>query len=353
MKDGVLMTGLFAGMIGYYKTLQGASASNKPVKYVIGKDGMYEVIENDIGTFIKKTKTIRGTKEIKEGFVTELPDVPRITYENSLYLIGNDGVYRVISRDIGKIIRKTSFINEATNIKEKVSLKLPKIPRYLFAMTVDFFREMAKKHKVEVMVEFWYDKVTKKYFLNCPKQIVSKINVEYVKDKDLILDDTKILVAEVHSHNYMPPIFSVIDDKDELETRFYGVIGSLYGNNVSSSFRMGINGHFSKIRSSDLFRTSSKKYEGGSFPKEWLSQVTFSEKKFMNKPMYSKKSYDTPSYLFSYSTKPTMPKRKSKDEKPCSNYQLNLEDYVGLMRKTSDQRLNEMLHIMKSNTIQQ
>ena len=102
-------------------------------------------------------------------------------------------------------------------------MKLPKIPKGLFEQLVTFFYEYAT-FEVEVMGVFYWDTENERYVLDIPFQNVSKVSVDACYSH---LPPHFIKVAEIHSHNSMKAYFSDIDDRDELGTMLYGVVGRI------------------------------------------------------------------------------------------------------------------------------
>ena len=78
---------------------------------------------------------------------------------------------------------------------------------------IAFFKEINCKHGTEVMVQVYWDKDNKKYFIHCPEQTVSKASISY--KRDIELDKKCLLAADFHSHNTMGSFFSGTDDGDE------------------------------------------------------------------------------------------------------------------------------------------
>lgn len=264
-------------MVGYHTDILQAMKSTKPINYVVGVKGLYEICKNEIGTFIIKAQDVRGGTDVKEGFLTSIPEEPYIEYQGQKYLIGKDGLYKVGNGKFGLFARRVEKFNNSLNVREGFKMNLPKIPYSIYRTIINFFKEIEKKYSAEVMVEIWWDKTKKEYFVHCPEQTITEMSVDYKKSKELSLNNNYILVMDIHSHNLMPAFFSTIDDKDEKETRFYGVIGALHRSKPEYEFRMGVRGQFKTVELFELFDKNITSIKKDTFPKEWLDQIKISK----------------------------------------------------------------------------
>lgn len=264
-------------MVGYHTNIHEAMKSTKPVNYVVGINGLYEICKNEIGTFIIKAEDIRGGANVQTGFLVFIPEEPYVEYQGQRYLIGKDGLYKVGIGKFGSFARKVEKLRNSPYIKEGFKVNLPKIPYSIYQMIINFFKAVEKKHNAEVMVEIWWDKTKKEYFVYCPEQEISEVSIDYKKNKDLLLNDNYILVMDIHSHNFMPAFFSATDNRDEKDTRFFGVVGSLHRSKPEFSFRMGVRGQFKTVEFNELFEKHSLMTKKGYFPQEWLNQIKVSK----------------------------------------------------------------------------
>ena len=76
-----------------------------------------------------------------------------------------------------------------------------------------------------------------------------------------------LLVADVHSHNDMDAFFSYTDDKDEKETRLFGVIGNIREPLPNIQFRASSGNSSVEISLEDIFDLKQE------YPKAWLKQI--------------------------------------------------------------------------------
>ncbi|WP_026653348.1 hypothetical protein [Butyrivibrio proteoclasticus] len=123
--------------------------------------------------------------------------------------------------------------------------KLPKIPAYLLS---DIIKEFSKDLSKENMVQIYWSVNDQCYYIKKPTASYTKVRVLY---EMCHTDD--ILALTIHSHNTMTGRFSAIDDADEIYTGLFGVIGNLDKNELTMSFRAGMEGSFTTIKCSELF----------------------------------------------------------------------------------------------------
>ena len=209
--------GVIASYKGIFNTLEEAETSGKAICIVPSDDGnVYEMRKNDVGCFTTKLNCVKGLSKIRAGFTSALPLIPE------------------------------EFICEA----------------------VSFFRSfMNEESETEVLLNLYWNKLTKEYFLYAPKQTVSKYEV---KTELSDIDTEKwIHVAEIHSHNSMQAKFSSTDDNDEKASRIYMVIGRLNRLFPTISARVAGGGGFVDIDPNSIIENIMWKY-----PAEWRSNVT-------------------------------------------------------------------------------
>ncbi|WP_161487343.1 hypothetical protein [Butyrivibrio hungatei] len=123
--------------------------------------------------------------------------------------------------------------------------KLPKIPAYLLS---DVIKEFSKDLTKENMVQIYWSINEHCYYIKKPAASYTKVRVLY---EMCHTDD--VLALTIHSHNTMTGRFSAIDDADEIYTGLFGVIGNLDKDELTMSFRAGMEGSFTTIKCSELF----------------------------------------------------------------------------------------------------
>jgi PRTRC genetic system protein A len=190
--------------------------SKAPVRFVVGKDGVYQLVENRLGVFCLKTQNVEGLEDIGQGLI----------------------------------------------------MKLPRVPVHLFHQTIAFFRAVMKKlDNAEAIVHIYWSTEKKEYYIHIPEQEVSGAICEYEHDNEREMRD--VLVMHIHSHNTMGANFSTIDDKDDTKPIIYGVVGKLNTMTPEYSFRIGVGGLRCNIDPKLIFDGAAT-----DFPEDWLEHVT-------------------------------------------------------------------------------
>lgn len=191
-------------------------------------------------------------------------------------LPGKDGkVYEMRRNQIGKFITQSEGISE---ISAGFIPTLPLIPFDLLCQVIGFFRHfMSGEQEFEAMVHVYWDTNNKEYHISAPQQFVERahISAEFNNDFDA---QKYIHVANIHSHNSMPAVFSAVDDLDEQPTRVYIVIERLNQYFPEISARISNGGRYLPIQLSTIIENLPNE-----FPKDWLKSVTYKRQSFFIK----------------------------------------------------------------------
>lgn len=216
--------------------------------------------------------------------------IPEDASKSTNYVLQGNGIWEQRRNDIGTFNRKIAsckVLGLRSNLTEGWTLNVPKIPISLLGTAVSFFRKICAETNDEVFLQFFYNKETKQYEIECPEQEVSGASVKY-KNSEVFNDPNKVLVFEIHSHNTMEAFFSATDNGDEKADRFYGVVGKLNQHFPSIKMRQVIGGESKDIDIDDLFDLDGETYHS-QFPEEWRKKV--STRKYTTKKYYSSGSY--------------------------------------------------------------
>ncbi|MFE4525686.1 hypothetical protein ACFRCQ_26935 [Cytobacillus firmus] len=192
------------------------------------------------------------------------------------YIGAADGqIYEVRESMIGKMVAKPPAIPSLDNLTERFSFRLPKIPGHIFNQMYSFFKDFCLRSDVEVMLQLYFDTETKRYFLECPVQHVSKVKVHAELDPKYLGRNSLrfIQVAQVHSHNSMSAYFSATDNQDEKAFMIYGVFGLLNTDTPQAKFRV-------KGNDTELAIPIDQIFESGAlvevpYPAEWETRVKY------------------------------------------------------------------------------
>ncbi len=134
-------------------------------------------------------------------------------------------------------------------------LSAGKIPGSLFCEILRFFRKDPRK---EAAVQIFYDDKTDSYELHFPKQYAEACSVVF--DRDMLLEEKKVLVMDAHSHGRMNAFFSSVDNRDEKGTRLFLVLGRIDGEVPAWKLRAGIAGHYKELALTDVFNMEGISY---------------------------------------------------------------------------------------------
>ena len=208
--------GIVASYKGVANSLEEAVSSGKQIVFVPSSDGkIYEVRNNQIGTFIAEADSVSLFSKVRAGFIPALPKIP----------------YSILSEIIA------------------------------------FFKTfVTEKSENDAMANIYWSFEEEKYRVHVPKQTVTKASVDTnLPDID---EEKFLLVMEVHSHNTMGAVFSRTDDKDEIATRLYTVIGRLDKVFPDMTTRISVGGKHLVIDPAIVFDGI-----GGEFPEKWKEAV--------------------------------------------------------------------------------
>ena len=134
-------------------------------------------------------------------------------------------------------------------------LDAPKIPGALLQEIITYFKRDPDR---EAAVQVFYDEKKRAYELYYPKQKAGAASVVF--ERNTAMEEEKVLVMDVHSHNRMDAFFSGIDDRDEKGTRLYLVIGKIDTKKPAWCFRAGIAGHYKYLNLKDVFTMEGVTY---------------------------------------------------------------------------------------------
>lgn len=164
-------------------------------------------------------------------------------------IVNRDGTYRVES-----LLQGTFLVKIDSETGKEIGLsyerRLPRIPvRLLHSIKRIFENDL----RYEAMISIFYHKPSHEYILVEPTTEVSKMSVKYSFDPNFLRDRNLIQVAQIHSHNTMPAVFSSVDNADENMPLLYGVIGRLNENKPQFALRAGFNGLFCDVAPEIIF----------------------------------------------------------------------------------------------------
>ncbi|MFC5449166.1 hypothetical protein ACFPOG_12915 [Paenibacillus aestuarii] len=210
-------------------------------------------------------------------FFWKVSDFLKATNHSPFNIIaGRDGkLYEVRDSMLGRLVTHKSNVRELEEVQPGFAFRMPKLPGELLATTLSFFRAFCSEwEQNEVMVQLYWDKLTKQYFLECPHQVVSKARIKVQDYSEHLLHSSRyVQIMHIHSHNSMEAYFSSIDNDDEKAFMLYGVVGRLNYHQPDMLLRVGCNGEFIALPLGYIFENPILTPTSISYPKEWDDRV--------------------------------------------------------------------------------
>ena len=199
------------------------------------------------------------------------------TYEEAMkenkaimFVPSRDGkVYEIRNNDIGTFITPADCPPELSPISPGLTFSLPKIPYNILSFIVSFFRKLSNESQLEALANIYYKKEYEEYIIHIPEQRLSKASVD---TENTCSEDVEGLlhVMDIHSHNTMPANFSQTDNDDEKATRVYAVIGRLDKFFPDITVRISNGGKFFEIPPEQVFELYEHAYP---YPYEWEEKI--------------------------------------------------------------------------------
>lgn len=214
----------------------------------------------------KKERTEEEKASLKRELMLNINSYHVGSYKDAIldklhnHIIQADGDYLVVNNKIGNFtvkMREASRPGLAEDIKgNKIQLKVPKIPGKIYYQIIAFFRDICDTMgNAEAFIQVYYDKINNKHVCNVPKQTVSGGSVNYDASENLNEIDRNryVFMFEIHSHNTMGAFWSVTDNADEKETKFYGVFGKIKDATIEEKFRFMVMGKQIDVKREHVF----------------------------------------------------------------------------------------------------
>lgn len=203
--------------------------------------------------------------------------IPEDCSKKIIYVLQGDGLWKRFQNKIftyDERVEDFKVPGLKEDMEEGWELNVPKIPADILVQITSFFKKINRLYDSEVFVQVYYNQETEEYFAEVPEQTVSGASVNYTNDNvSAAQDPNNILVFEIHSHNTMNAFFSGIDNADEKDDRFYGVIGRVGDYFPQILVRLSVNGMKIDVAVEDIFDIENSDINVEAFPPEWLNQV--------------------------------------------------------------------------------
>jgi len=164
---------------------------------------------------------------------------PEFKYD---YLLGQQGIVKridnhLVSADhlIVPISGELTGLGLKTYSLSPILLKVPRIPGALLQHVLEDARRNVQE---EFMYYYKYDPARQEWLVLRPQQSRSSHSVRFEADMD------PWIVVDCHSHNTMRAFWSPTDDDDELDGRFYTVMGRVESPAPQLGVRLGLYGRY-------------------------------------------------------------------------------------------------------------
>jgi PRTRC genetic system protein A len=188
-------------------------------------------------------------------------------------LPAKDGkVYEVRKNSLGRFITPVVGCEMLSDVRAGFTPAsgIPRIPADLTMMIISFFQHLTRQcGDNEALVNVYWDSRDKKFIVDTPEQIVSKVSVHSTENPDY-QSERFLHYMDIHSHNSMKAFFSATDNADEKATRLYTVIGRLDKYFPEIKTRISNGGKFHEIDPTEVFEFIEEQ-----FPSEWKEKVSF------------------------------------------------------------------------------
>lgn len=200
------------------------------------------------------------------------------------YVTAKNGIFRVTAKPIGIFASRVgaaptaNMIPGLADLKEGVTLTIPKIKFDYWLQILSFYRDVHKKDGTEASVLFFWNhnnlEIPRAYesvngqpgreikgifedgqlIIICPEQVNSGTLSNFTKDGMVTwLRANTTGLCETHSHHTMGAFWSGTDDQNENMTQFYGVYGTIFQSTPAFLFRYVHGGDKTNISMWELF----------------------------------------------------------------------------------------------------
>lgn len=183
------------------------------------------------------------------------------------YVTAKNGLFEVRHSDLCTIVtRPKEVLGMTQDMKEGMTLNLPKLPFDFLIQTISFFRGVCTKQQgsSEAMVQIWWDREDKVYLINVPDQRVGGASVHHTSTFDRENSGRYYHVMDIHSHGAsMSAFWSGTDDADEKKitsARLFGVIGKVQQPIPEWKFRLSNAGTFTDLSMVEVFEVPSTSF---------------------------------------------------------------------------------------------
>jgi PRTRC genetic system protein A len=191
------------------------------------------------------------------------------------YLVAANGLFLVRKTPLFASVTAAHGVCGLEYQTEHVTLRFPKIPRWIMNSIYGFFRAVHQRWDAEAISFLFYNPQKDAFRIGIPRQkLFGSASLRY---SPYPRPEGFIKLGDIHSHGSLPAFFSHTDDDDDSEDGLHIVLGELHRAEPGVSVSFVAGGQRFKVRpehvfESDLFRPDPP-------PRRWLEKITYFDHK--------------------------------------------------------------------------
>ncbi|HWJ80503.1 MAG TPA: hypothetical protein VNR61_20765 [Niallia sp.] len=129
--------------------------------------------------------------------------------------------------------KKNGYTQQEFSLEDSSSSKKRKIPFQILLDFIHISKHFSNKYGTEVFANIYYDCDLQEFFMDIPKQRVSRYLVTITEEPHetvlRLFERRYIKVMEIHSHHVLSPTPSKIDDDNQRAPILYAIVGNING----------------------------------------------------------------------------------------------------------------------------
>jgi PRTRC genetic system protein A len=167
------------------------------------------------------------------------------------YVLASNGVFkRAANQHLTVVIPiATGLVRGLATVIPEVRLNYPRVPEEMLETILFESRQAALAGEGPKELLFQLCCHNGRLVLTKPPQQTTAVSIKYTEA------NPKVIVADIHSHHWLPAEFSAQDDVSDSRLRLYGVVGNIFDQPVLR-LRVGIYSDFWSVPVTTLFTGS-------------------------------------------------------------------------------------------------
>lgn len=199
----------------------------------------------------------------------EAPDVP------IQYILARNGLYVVKRSSVFTSCTRVEGLPWLDDLEEGYRLNAPKLPAWVLAQSLAFFRAVYGRFGSEAILLIHYAPASGEYRLDAPPQEVAPLSCFYEPQP---VPEGQVKVGSIHSHGQLPGVHSEADEEDErFDDGLHIALGRILSDQPSLDCELVIGASRFVLNPSEALELTESSALGVSddgFPEEWLNMVT-------------------------------------------------------------------------------